>query len=143
MTLQTAMLLWVTGTLAGSMLFFGVVVAPKVFQALPPQQAAAFLRALFPRYYAWGLIVALLSTVTAFFVGLAASIGCAVVAALFVYARQVLMPRINEARDASLAGDRQAKQRFDRLHRFSVIINGLQLLLLLAIAGWSLWGQQI
>ena len=34
----------------------------------------------------------------------------------------------------------QAKQRFDRLHRLSVIINGLQLLLLLAIAGWSLWG---
>jgi hypothetical protein len=140
MTTQTALLIWMSGTLAGSMLFFGIVVAPKVFQALPSQQAGVFLRALFPRYYAWGLIVALLSLVAAFFVDLAASLGCAAVAALFVYARQVLMPRINGARDAALAGDHQAKQRFDRLHRLSVIINGLQLLLLLAIAGWSLWG---
>jgi hypothetical protein len=42
-----------------------------------------------------------------------------------LYARQSLTPRINQARDA---GDAQ-KGRFDRLHRQSVILNGIVLLL--------------
>jgi hypothetical protein len=44
----------------------------------------------------------------------------------FVYARQSLMPTINRARDAELAGDSEAGARFTRLHRLSVLINGLQ-----------------
>ena len=44
----------------------------------------------------------------------------------FVYARQVLMPQINHARDAELRGSAGAARRFARLHRISVIINGLQ-----------------
>jgi hypothetical protein len=49
----------------------------------------------------------------------------------FLLARQVLMPAINAARDAAMA-DPAAARRFDRLHRASVMLNGVQVLLLLA-----------
>ncbi len=44
----------------------------------------------------------------------------------FIFARQVLMPMINHARDAEIAGQAGADLRFKRLHRTSVIINGAQ-----------------
>ena len=47
--------------------------------------------------------------------------------------RQVLMPRINTQRDRMLAGETEAEARFNRLHRASVWINGLQLLGALAV----------
>jgi hypothetical protein len=39
------------------------------------------------------------------------------------YARQVLMPQINEARDAMLARSETHSPKFDRLHRRSVQLN--------------------
>lgn len=36
------------------------------------------------------------------------------------------MPQINDARDASLRGERSAEQRFERLHRLGVAINAVQ-----------------
>jgi len=53
----------------------------------------------------------------------------------FVLARQVLMPMINRARDAEVAGDAGAGSRFQRLHRLSVAFNGVQWLAILA----ALW----
>ena len=41
-----------------------------------------------------------------------------------IYARQVLMPMINRARDAELAGEVGADRRFKCLHKTSVLING-------------------
>ena len=38
----------------GAILFFSFGVAPIIFKVLAPEQAAKFVRALFPRYYAWG-----------------------------------------------------------------------------------------
>jgi hypothetical protein len=52
----------------------------------------------------------------------------AAVAGGFVYARQVLMPRINALRDRELAGEAAAGARFQRLHGLSVWINGAQVL---------------
>jgi len=49
------------------------------------------------------------------------------------WVRQWLLPRINAARDAQLAGDTEAGRRFDRDHKLSVGINLLQLVLLAAI----------
>jgi len=37
----------------GAILFFSFCVAPIIFKVLEPEQAAKFVRALFPRYYAW------------------------------------------------------------------------------------------
>ena len=56
-----------------------------------------------------------------------------VVGAGFWFARQVLMPRVNRARDEHLAGDVAAGSRFNRLHRTSVAINAVQLLATAAV----------
>ena len=51
MTTENAILFWLVGALTASMLFFAIVVTPKVFQTLPSEQAGPFLRSLFPTYY--------------------------------------------------------------------------------------------
>ena len=136
MTIDTAVLLWLVGALIGSMLFFAVTVAPTVFQALPAQHAGTFLRAFFPKYYLWGLVFAVLATLVALASNLGVSLVCAVVAVLFVYTRQTLMPQINRARDNELKGVIGAPKHFKKLHLRSVVINGLQLILLLGVAAY-------
>ena len=49
--------------LLGGMLFFPSVVAPVVFASLPEAQAGAFLRAMFPRYYVFMIILSLAAAV--------------------------------------------------------------------------------
>ena len=120
MPVESALLLWTTAALAGSMLFFGIVVAPSVFRVLPPDQAGVFLRAFFPRYYLWGLVVTVLATLAAFWSDKWIGLLCAVIALLFLFARQWLMPQINAARDAEVRTDADHSPRFKRLHRLSV-----------------------
>jgi hypothetical protein len=103
---------------------------------LAAEQAGGFLRALFPRYYSWGIWLTGAATVIAAGSGWLPGLACATVTALFFYARQSLMPEINAARDAQLGGAQGAGTRFHRLHRRSVLVNALQLLLLLAAAAW-------
>lgn len=123
--------------LLGAMLFFPSVVAPVVFTSLPEAQAGAFLRSMFPRYYAFitalSLIGALLFLVANDESALQAAIVCLFVGASTLWVRQQLLPRINTARDAQLAGDAEAGRRFDRDHKLSVGINLLQLVLLVGI----------
>ncbi len=119
----------------GGMTFFSGVMAPLVFTKLPFDTAGAFIRQVFPWYYLTmgaATLVALLAS----FAGAsgtmlweAALIG--LVLGGFVYARQVLMPLINRARDAEVAGEVNANRRFQRLHRLSVVINGVQWLAVL------------
>ena len=124
---MTTLAILASALVSGGMLFFAVIIAPFVFTHLPEADAARFIRALFPRYYLFMAIAAAAAAVlaaTAHF--LAASIMVAV-AIGFVVARQFLMPAINRARDAELAGNEVAAGRFARLHRLSVGINSLQL----------------
>lgn len=133
-------LTWLLGALVGSMLFFAITVAPTVFRVLSAEQGGAFLRRFFPRYYLWGIVLALLCTLVAAFAADGILLGaCALVAALFVYSRQLLMPRINRARDRDLEGDADASRAFKQLHLQSVLINGLQLLILIAASLYPLW----
>ena len=125
--------LLMTGVLIGSMIFFAAVVAPTVFQVLPAEAAGKFLRALFPRYYLWGIVISILGSIAALWVGWLHFILLASVMILFLYARQILMPRINASRDAELAGDTTAKSRFQRSHRLSVIINGVQIIAVMIV----------
>jgi len=128
------LLIWLTGALAGSMLFFAVAVAPTVFRALPAEAAGSFLRSLFPIYFLWGLVMSLLCTIIAVYaVELIVGSICALVAILFAYARYSLLSRINRARDRKIDGDATAGQQFKRLHLQSVLINAAQLLLLIGI----------
>ena len=123
--------------LLGAMLFFPSVVAPVVFTSLPEAQAGAFLRSMFPRYYAFmialSLIAALLFLVFSDESAYQAAIVCFFVGVSTLWVRQWLLPRINMARDAQLAGDTEAGRRFDRDHKLSVGINLLQLVLLVGI----------
>ncbi|MCG6890259.1 MAG: DUF4149 domain-containing protein [Gammaproteobacteria bacterium] len=128
------LLSWLLGALAGSMLFFATTVAPTVFRALPAEAAGTFLRRLFPRYYLWGLGLSVLCTIAAYFgTNMTAAIICALVASMFVYARLVLLPLINRARDHKLDGDPAAALAFRRLHLQSVLLNVLQLALLVGL----------
>ncbi len=123
--------LFITAVLLGGMVFFAAIMAPLVFTRLPGPQAGPFIRAVFPVYYLFVLINAALA-------------GCAliphwpgltliVVAALTLWLRQWLMPRINRWSDAAQAGDAAAKQRFDRGHRVSVVANFVQMLMVGAV----------
>jgi hypothetical protein len=131
--------LLVTAAMFGGMLFFAIVVAPTVFRALPEDQAAALIRAIFPVYYlvmaAAGLIAALLAVQShREEAGL-----LALVALFFGFMRKFALPRINFLRDAMKKGVPGAEQHFKGLHRASVMVHLLQMLalawVLLVLAG--------
>jgi len=122
------------GSLFGGMIFFPAIVAPRVFSVLGEDQAGQFLRKLFPAYY---LYIIALSTGSALLLlvsgrGVLAAVRF-ILAAITLWVRQGLVPRINRDRDAAKAGDPAAKTRFDRNHRLSVIINAAQMGCILGI----------
>lgn len=109
----------------GGMTFFSAVAAPLVFTKLAPADAGRFIREVFPWYYLYGGVLSVVAAVSLALAGqTAAALAAAIAGAGFAFARQVLMPQINQARD----GGRQA--RFNRLHRLSVSINLAQWLLI-------------
>ena len=120
----------------GGMTFFSGVMAPLVFTRLPTDTAGTFIRQLFPWYYLTMAISTLVALVALVFgaSGIASwEAGLTALVLLgFIYARQWLMPTINRTRDAELAGVDEAGARFSRLHRLSVIINGMQWFAVLA-----------
>ena len=123
--------------LLGGMLFFPIVVAPVVFTSLPELEAGQFLRSMFPRYYLFmiffsALAFVLYQSAAGSEVNIAAAV-CLLVALSTLWVRQSLVPRINDARDAQLAGDVDAAAKFDRGHKLSVAINMLQLVGLIVI----------
>lgn len=120
----------------GGILFFSAVVAPLVFKVLGAEAGGRFVRALFPRYYAWGAIcgaVALPALVCAALSfeelrGPAIGVQATLVLAgtlIMLYSGNVLTPAINAARDAGPA----AHERFERLHHRGVILNSFVLLI--------------
>ena len=120
-------------SLLGGMLFFPAVVAPLVFRTLETDDAGRFLRALFPRYYVYMIVTAVIAALAAIpvSVGAAATLGAVAVTTLLV--RQLLVPRLNAWRDAELTGDAEAGRRFATGHRLSVFINLLQLVAVIVI----------
>jgi hypothetical protein len=120
----------------GAIIFFSFAVAPIIFQTLEAPDAARFVRTLFPRYYVWIAIfsVVALASFTSrplvvpelryynnlIFQGL-------IIVNIFIafYCGNSLTPAINRARDA---GDAE-KPKFDALHKRSVRLNILSLLL--------------
>lgn len=125
----------------GSVLFLSFGVAPIIFTALGPESAGKFVRALFPRYYQWGVISGAVALPAAMAVPLAfpddlrgpwvgvQALAIIVGILITLYAGNVLTPQINAARDAGPEG----QARFERLHQRSVWLNGLVLVLGLAL----------
>lgn len=123
----------VTGLVVGGMLFFGGVVAPLVFSRLPGEVSGGFIRQMFPIYYlVMGAGIGIAALLLAFGRPLDALL-LLLVSLGFLYARQIMMPKINHLRDAELAGDAGAGVRFARWHRYSVWLNGAQLVVLVVV----------
>lgn len=109
----------------GVMIFFTSIVAPVVFRVLPENWAAVYVRAFFPRYFAFLCASSGLATLFAEDVLRRSALSlCAVLAFVSVW---FLIPRINAARDA---GDHS---RFRALHGLSVGINFLLLATFVAL----------
>jgi len=118
--------------LFGSMLFFTVIITPAVFRLLNDEESGKFIRQLLPIFYLWGIIISSLAILCALAAGSAYTIMLLIVFLVFIYSRQILMPKINKAKDEWIASDDvQDKLRFQSLHKRSVIINIIQMMLLL------------
>ena len=121
----------VASMLLGAMLFFSFLVAPITFIKLEPKSAGQLIRSIFPYYY---LIIIFFSLIAAVLLTLAhhtSAVLMLFIALSGLFSRQSLIPKINNYRDAEIAGDTSAKSKFDRLHRLSVGINGGQIILLI------------
>ncbi len=119
--------LFATALLLGGMVFFAVAIAPLVFTRLPPEWSGRFIRQVFPVYYLWLLGTAAVAALARIPGRPADALAMAAVAALTLWLRQALMPRINRLSDAAQAGEATAKPRFNRAHRLSVLLNLLQM----------------
>lgn len=133
--MSTLSFMQVTGTLLaalalGGMMFFTLVFAPLAFRRLSPAVAGEFIRGVFPVYYAtmFGMVaiaaLCLWSRPEALVLG--------AIAVLFLFTRVALLPRMNQAREASSEGDSEEREVFARLHGISAIINLAQIAALLA-----------
>ena len=119
--------LFATALCLGGMVFFAACVAPLVFSRLAPEHAGRFIRAMFPVYYLYVFGMSAAAAVALLPLSGTAAGLMAVVAAITLWLRQVLMKRINRLSDMAQAGDAAAKRQFDRMHRLSVIMNVLQM----------------
>jgi hypothetical protein len=113
----------------GSIVFFSFVVAPTAFHALGRDGAAPLMRAVFPRYYMVGLISGAIMLVASLALGADLRITIPVVIALVLaaYARQVITPAVNRARET------HDEARFKSLHTMSVRLNVVTLAILLLL----------
>ena len=120
-------------TIFGSMIFFSCVVAPLVFIKLDGPTAGNFIRNIFPWYY---MLIGGFSNIAAVVLPFHQRFEGLMMAAVFFGAfisRQVLMPRLNMHRDGDLQGSSEAKKKFTFLHRCSVVINAVQILVCLIV----------
>jgi hypothetical protein len=126
--------LLLTATLFGGMILYSFGFAPIVFHAFPSDEAGRFIRLAFPWYYVFIISTSVFSCLTLLSLNLQSAILMASVVIIGIFARQILMPKINAARDLQLKGDTAARGHFGRLHALSVFLNFGQL----AIVGYVL-----
>ena len=107
----------------GAMIFFSFIVAPVIFKVLDAINAGKFVRKIFPFYYMINLIILSLVVIlfiynsqinTDFYLVL-------FLALLFAFLLFILMPMINKFKDNN------EDKKFDFSHKFSVILNFVQM----------------
>ena len=121
------MVLVLVSILVGVIIFFSSVIAPTVFKAVDEKNAGLFLRAFFPKYYIFGIIITSLALLSATLLEqisnpLELSMISAILA-MFIISK-LMIPHINKARDMG----ESAKKKFNQLHLLSVILNFLSLI---------------
>ncbi len=121
----------ISALLFGSMVFFAVLVAPSVHKLLDAENAGRYLNDLFPRFYLWGITLSGIGMLVALYNRSPAFMLMGLVLCGYLYARQILNPKITGARERWLASDSpQDKAQFDKLHKQSVLVNSIQIVLL-------------
>ncbi len=105
-----------TALLFGGMVLYSFGFAAFVFKALPAETAGPLIRQAFPHFYLFVLVTASIAALLAFIADTVSSVILILIAATTVFARQVLMPAINDATDSG------ATSRFRILHSLSVAI---------------------
>tara|TARA_B100001769_G_C22096332_1_gene591519 strand:+ start:901 stop:1305 length:405 start_codon:yes stop_codon:yes gene_type:complete len=115
---------------AGIIIFFSAIIAPTVFKTLDDKSAGMFLRAFFPKYYYFAIVIGLASLVfiTFYSINIEYSLYLTIVSMtiLSIISRSMI-PSINNARDMGEKG----KNKFNRLHTISVSLNVITLALAL------------
>jgi uncharacterized RDD family membrane protein YckC len=110
------------------MLFFSFVIAPTVHKFLPKAQSGPYIRRLFPIYYIInaGLTLGSLIAIASLGVFNAIFYANAIILVLFVLSYFYLMPTINKQKTKN-------NRMFKILHRSSVAVNFIQIILLISI----------
>lgn len=115
--------LYALALLLGGMVFFAAVTTPVAFRRLEREQARHYIRGVFPIYYLWVLATSAIAALALLPRDGRAAAVMAACALLAVWMRQGVMLRI---RAADEAGDQAT---FKRLHRLSVIVNLVQMVM--------------
>ena len=118
------MVLVLVSILVGVIIFFSSVIAPTIFSSVDEKNAGLFLRAFFPKYYIFGIIIALLAIISAILFEPTFNpleLGMILVILVMFIISRLMIPSINKARDMG----ESAKKKFDQLHLLSVILNFL------------------
>ena len=120
----------------GSMLFFSIAIAPKIFTVLSNEEAGKFVRSIFPTYYKYNGFQYLILTILMLYTEKSGNILYISIFILFLFisSNYFLMPLINKSRDVN------NQKRFKVLHLMSVIINFLIIVfsvLLLLLIHWE------
>ena len=121
----------------GFMLLFLTVIAPSVFAALDETNAGKLLRKLFPRMFIYGLVLTLLASVFAYQAGRDDLAMLTMVSTFgFGFNAFYLTPLINEKRDELLQEPDASGGSFDLLHRLSVSIFMVQMIISIVALAW-------
>ena len=113
---------------SGVIIFFSAVVAPTVFKSLEEREAGVFLRAFFPKYYIFGIVLGIASVIILMIIPISVILTYAIAAmTLLTILGRMSIPVINNARDS---GDEAG---FKKYHLISVMMNVLTLIIGLAI----------
>jgi len=117
------LLILVAAATLSFMIFFPLVVATSVFKVLDEKQSSKFLRIFFPKYYLYGFVLSLAGVILSiYFENKLSILIYSFIMVGFIFSRQILTPMVNKAKDLN------DEKKFNKLHKFSVFINFLQIL---------------
>jgi len=116
---------------SGVIIFFSAVVAPTVFKSLEEKEAGVFLRAFFPKYYNFGILLGIAGLIYIFFMGDMDSLLLGLIAfmTILTIAGKLMIPVINNARDTA------NEKLFKTYHLISVLMNVVTLIVGLILLG--------
>jgi len=120
---EQSLLILVAASTLSFMIFFPLVVATSVFKVLDEKQSSKFLRIFFPKYYLYGFVLSLAGVILSIYLENKLSILVySFIMVGFIFSRQILTPMVNKAKDLN------DEKKFQKLHKFSVFINFLQII---------------